>query len=95
MTPVRTAARAMLAAIFVSSGADAVMNPDAKAARAKPVTDKVAPLIRRASPHLPTEAHTLVQVNGVVQVLAGALLPGGPGVCGTALIRLARFPWAP
>jgi len=74
MTPVRTAARAMLAAIFVSSGADALTNPEAKVARAKPVTDKMAPLIQKASPHLPTEASTLVQVNGAVQVVAGLLL---------------------
>jgi len=64
----------MLAAIFVSGGADAVINPDPKVARAKPVTDKIAPLIQRASPRLPTEARTMVQLNGAAQVLGAALL---------------------
>jgi uncharacterized membrane protein YphA (DoxX/SURF4 family) len=64
----------MLAAIFVSSGADAVMKPDAKVGRAQSVTDKVVPLFEKASPHLPTETRTLVQANGAVQVVAGLLL---------------------
>jgi putative oxidoreductase len=74
MTPVRTAARAMLAAIFVSSGTDAVINPERLVAKAKPLTDRMAPLIERASPHLPTEATTLVQANGAVQVVGALLL---------------------
>jgi uncharacterized membrane protein YphA (DoxX/SURF4 family) len=74
MTVVRTAARAMLAAIFVSSGVDAIINPERLAPKAKPVTDRVAPLLRRTSPLLPTEAVPLVQINGAVQVVAGAML---------------------
>lgn len=64
----------MLAAIFVASGTDAVINPDRLAPRAKPVTDHIAPLLERANAHLPTETAALVRVNGAVQVAGGLLL---------------------
>jgi putative oxidoreductase len=74
MTPVRTVARALLGAVFVYSGAQVVQNPDRVVAKAKTVTDKVAPLIAKASPKLPTDARTLVQVNGAVQIVGGLML---------------------
>lgn len=74
MRPVRTTARAMLGAIFIVSGARAVAQPDQLAGRAKRVTDRIAPMIERVDPRLPTEARTLVQLNGAAQMAAGALL---------------------
>lgn len=74
MRPVRAAARAMLGAIFVASGARALVNAEQLAARAKLVTDRVAPLLEKTDPRLPTEARTLVQINGAVQVASGLLL---------------------
>src|SRR5690349_11927975 len=74
MTVVRTAARAMLAAIFVSSGAEAVVNPEKHVAKAKPVTDRLTPLIERANPNLPTDTATLVRINGAVQVVGGVMM---------------------
>jgi putative oxidoreductase len=74
MTPVRTTARAMLAAIFVSGGAKALTDPGRLAARAKPLTDRIAPHIERVSPSLPTDPEPLVRVNGAVQLVAGLLL---------------------
>jgi putative oxidoreductase len=71
---VRTAARAMLATIFVTAGAQSIQNPDRLVPKAAPVTDKVAPLIAKAHPKLPTDARTLVQVNGAVQVIGGLML---------------------
>ena len=43
MKPVRTAARVMLSAIFVASGAKILLNPDSKAEVAGRVTDRVGP----------------------------------------------------
>lgn len=65
-------ARPMLAALFVSFGADAVMNPEPKAE----TSDEVGP--RVAAPlGLPTDPETLVKINGSVQVVAGLLLALG------------------
>ncbi|BCB85978.1 hypothetical protein Psuf_032910 [Phytohabitans suffuscus] len=67
----------MLSAIFVANGAQALVNPDPLAIRAKRVTDRVAPLLEKAPVQLPTDARTLVRVNGAVQALAGLLLASG------------------
>jgi uncharacterized membrane protein YphA (DoxX/SURF4 family) len=64
----------MLSGIFVASGARALANPERFAARAKLVTDRLTPLLEKADPRLPTEARTLVQINGAVQLVAGVLL---------------------
>ncbi len=45
MKPVRSAAHAMLASIFVISGVRILINPDSKSETAKRVTDRVGPLI--------------------------------------------------
>ena len=75
MTPVRTVARVMLAGMFVSGGAKALMNPDPMVKRAEPVTHRVAPLLNQVSDKMPTDPRTLVQVNGAVQLIGGLLLP--------------------
>jgi len=77
MSPVRTAARALLGALFVVSGARALANPDRQVAKAKRVTDRIAPLLEKTDPRLPTEARTLVQVNGAAQLGAGLLFVTG------------------
>ncbi|MDT4990830.1 MAG: hypothetical protein QOH97_722 [Actinoplanes sp.] len=77
MKPVRTAARAMLASIFVVSGARILLDPDAKVPTAKRVTDRVGPLIAKIDPRLPTDARTLVRVKAAADVTAGLLLATG------------------
>jgi putative oxidoreductase len=77
MRPVRTAARAMLSAIFVASGVRAVANPEFLVPQAKQVTDRVAPLLEKADPRLPTDPRTLIRINGAVQLAAGLLLATG------------------
>jgi putative oxidoreductase len=77
MSPVRTAARALLGALFVVSGARAVANPDAQVAKAKRVTDRLTPLLEKTDSRLPTETRTLVQVNGAAQLGAGLLFVTG------------------
>lgn len=65
----------MLGALFVASGAQAVFRPDPMVQRAKRVTDRVAPLLERVDPRIPTDARSLVRINGAVQLVSGALLP--------------------
>ncbi len=61
----------MLASIFITSGLDAVRNPQPRAAAA----EQVAPQITRRVPYLPEDAESLVRINGAVQ------LDGGAGGC--------------
>ncbi|PRY27240.1 DoxX family protein [Pseudosporangium ferrugineum] len=77
MKPVRAAARAMLGAIFVVSGARIVLNPDSKVAAAKRVTDRVGPMIEKVDPRLPSEARALVRLKAASDVAAGLLLATG------------------
>lgn len=77
MRPVRTAARALLSAIFVASGARAVANPEMLVPQAKRVTDRIVPLLEKTDPRLPTDPRSLVRVNGAVQLAGGLLLATG------------------
>lgn len=80
MTVTRLIARPMLASMFLVGGYNAFKNADALAAKAQPVTDKVMPLAQKAAPSaaaLPTDAKTLVKVNAVAQMVAGAALATG------------------
>ena len=74
MTPVRTAARAMLGAIFVVQGWNAVRDPGTLATRAKKLTDQIGPPLQKVNANIPTDAETLVRVNGAVQVAGGLAL---------------------
>ncbi|SDY18194.1 DoxX protein [Micromonospora pattaloongensis] len=77
MTPVRTAARALLSGIFVVSGARALANPEQLLPRAKRVTDRVSPLLQKLDARLPSDGRTLVQINGAAQLVGGVLLATG------------------
>ncbi|WP_426245092.1 DoxX family protein [Nocardioides sp. LHG3406-4] len=79
MTVTRLIARPMLASMFVVGGVNALRNAEALAAKAKPVTDKVVPMVKRAVPQLPipSDALTLVRINGAAQVVAGLALATG------------------
>lgn len=85
MRPLRAAARAMLATLFVTEGFSALRNPEQLAERAKPVTDRLAPALSKVHPRLPTDAETLVRVNGATQVTAGLLLAAGYATTPAAL----------
>jgi uncharacterized membrane protein YphA (DoxX/SURF4 family) len=76
----------MLSAIFVANGVQALINPDRLVPKAKRVTDRVAPLLDKATSLGPesqarvlTDARTLVRINGAVQAVAGLLLATGRG----------------
>lgn len=71
MTVLRRIARPMIAAIFVSGGADALRNP----APLVPAADGVAQPAAKPIPGLPDQdPETLVRINGAVQVVAGTML---------------------
>ncbi|MDG4806873.1 DoxX family protein [Micromonospora sp. WMMD1120] len=77
MTPVRSLARAMLSGIFVVQGYRNFRNPGRLTAAAQPVTDKVAPMLKKAHPNFPTETEKLVRLNAAVQAGAGLMLATG------------------
>ena len=77
MKPVRTAARAMLASIFVTSGIRHLINPEGPAPAASRVTDRVGPLLQKIDPRLPTDTRTLVRIKAAGDVVAGLALATG------------------
>jgi putative oxidoreductase len=74
MTPVRTAARAMLGTIFVVSGARGLADPDSLVPKAKRVTERVGPLLDQTDERLSPQTQHFVQANSAVQVAGGLLL---------------------
>ena len=77
MKPVRSAARAMLASIFVISGVRVLIDPDSRVAPAKRVTDRVGPLIEKLDPRLPSDARSLLRIKAGTDVAAGLMLATG------------------
>jgi putative oxidoreductase len=77
MSLVRFVARPMLASLFIVQGLKTLRDPDSMVSRAKPVTDRVAPLLEKYAPQVPTETRTLVRINAAVHVVAGAMLATG------------------
>jgi putative oxidoreductase len=77
MKPVRTAARVMLSAIFVSSGVRVLIKPDSKVDAARRVTDRVGPTLEKINPRIPTDARTLVRAKAAADVVAGLALATG------------------
>jgi uncharacterized membrane protein YphA (DoxX/SURF4 family) len=75
MTPIRTAARTLLGALFVGSGYYVLKHPERHVAEAKPVTDYLEPALDAAN--LPTDTETLVKATGVAQIAGGLLLASG------------------
>ncbi|HEU0214406.1 MAG TPA: DoxX family protein [Jiangellaceae bacterium] len=77
MSLVRFVARPMLASIFLVQGLKTLRDPDSAVSQAKPVTDRVTPLLEKHVPQAPTDPRTLVRINAAVHVGAGALLATG------------------
>ena len=77
MKPVRTAARAMLASILVISGAKILLSSDRAVAQARPLTDKIGPLLEKVDPRIPTDARSLVRIKAASDVVAGVALATG------------------
>ncbi|MBA2418842.1 MAG: DoxX family protein [Nocardioidaceae bacterium] len=79
MTLLRIVARPMLASMFIAGGVNAIRNAAAMAPTAKPVSDKLGPLIQRAAPQVPLPSDTAgyVRLDGVIHVVGGAMLATG------------------
>ena len=69
MTVVRRIARPMLAAIFVTSGVDALRHPATRAEIAAPLVKKIAGRFE-----LPDDPELLVRANGATMLAAGTML---------------------
>ena len=67
----------MLASIFFVGAANALKNASLPAAKAAPVAEKVAPLMKRAGVPMPENPETLVRINAGVQIAAGLALATG------------------
>ncbi|GAA4833127.1 DoxX family protein [Kitasatospora terrestris] len=72
MSLIRTVARPLLASMFLSGGAHAIMNPERLAPAAEPVVEELADV-----PAVPRDVPTAIRLNGAVQVVAGSLLALG------------------
>lgn len=70
MTLTNRLGRPMLAAMFVSGGADQLRNPEGKAAKAGPVVEELSGRVDA----VPDDAVDAVRINGAVQLVAGGLL---------------------
>jgi putative oxidoreductase len=79
MTVSRTIARPLLASMFLVGGVNALRHPDRLALRAKPVLDRIVPLVAKAAPTapLPRDHESIVRLNGAVHVGAGLALATG------------------
>ncbi|EEP72503.1 DoxX family protein [Micromonospora sp. ATCC 39149] len=86
MTPVRSLARVMMSGIFVVSGARNLQHPGRLAAAAKPVTDRVTPLLQQISPRIPTDTETLIRANAAAQLISGLMLATGKFTRPAALV---------
>ncbi len=63
----------LIASIFFRGGLDAAIDPEGKVKKAEKVT---LPIVRRVTA-LPSDTETLVRLNGVTQVVAGATMSVG------------------
>jgi len=69
MTMVRRIARPMLAAVFVTSGLDALLHPTERAQIAAPLVTKLSGPLK-----LPDDPEMMVRANGATMVAAGTML---------------------
>jgi uncharacterized membrane protein YphA (DoxX/SURF4 family) len=82
MSLARRAARAALAASFVSGGIDQIRNPQPKAGPASPIAKPIADRI----PQLPNDPESLVKIDGAIKVVGGLGLVFGPFARPAALL---------
>src|SRR5215207_6689371 len=82
MSLARRAARAALAASFISGGLDQLRNPQPKAGPASPIAKPIAERV----PQLPNDPESLVKIDGAIKVLGGLGLVFGPFARPAALV---------
>lgn len=74
---IRRLARPMLAAIFIYGGIGALRDTANHAKAAAPMLEKAAPVTGALPEQLPTDAETLVRIDGIVKIGAGTALALG------------------
>lgn len=84
MNLIRFAGRTLLGGFFIAAGTQAAMNPAQHVAKAKPVIDKLMPLVEKYAPekvaeNVPTGNEALVRLNGGALALGGAMFLTGIG----------------
>ncbi|HEU4513180.1 MAG TPA: DoxX family protein [Nocardioidaceae bacterium] len=77
MTVTRLLARPMLASMFVMGGVNSLKNTEWAAEAAKPVTDKMVPMVQQVVPNAPSDPKTWVRINGITHIVAGLALATG------------------
>ena len=82
MSLARRAARAALAASFISGGLDQIRNPQSKAGPASPIAKPIADRV----PQLPNDPESLVKLDGAIKVVGGLGLVFGPFARPAALL---------
>jgi putative oxidoreductase len=82
MSLARRAARAAVAASFISGGIDQIRNPQPKAAPASPIAKPIADRV----PQLPNDPESLVKLDGAIKVVGGLGLIVGPFARPAALL---------
>lgn len=82
MTLARRAARAALAASFISGGLDQLRNPQPKVGPASPIAKPIADRV----PQLPNDPESLVKLDGAIKVVGGLGLVFGPFARPAALL---------
>ncbi|MGI8700223.1 MAG: DoxX family protein [Nocardioidaceae bacterium] len=93
MTLVRWIARPMLSSMFISGGFNSVKNAAYLTERAKPVTDRIEPLLAGATASLPVklDATNLVRLNGLIELVGGLMLARGRAPRLTSLVLVATL----
>lgn len=98
MTVVRAIARPLLSGLFIIQGAKAVRNPEPLVPKAKPVADRMVPLVKKVAPpqvgdRIPESTKNLVRLNGAAQVIGGvALASGSARRAGAGLLAASLVP---
>ena len=82
MSLARRAARAALAASFISGGIDQIRNPQPKAGPASPIAKPIADRV----PQLPNDPESLVKLDGAIKVVGGLGMVFGPFARPAALL---------
>ena len=79
MTITRLVARPLLASVFLVGAVSALKDAEARAAKARKVTDPVAALANRTAPGIPFphDPKTFVRLNAGVQLISGAAFATG------------------
>src|SRR5919107_2931015 len=87
MSLARRAARAALAASFISGGIDQIRNPQPKAGPASPIAKPIADRV----PQLPNDPESLVKLDGAIKVVGGLGMVFGPFARPAALLLAASL----